>query len=75
MGNGSAKVREWEYRRLDLSDTPRRGDDVHLLNSVGHRDPMPLPVVQPAHSHGYRWLLPRLQRKECERIIMGGSRS
>jgi hypothetical protein len=28
-------MREWEYRRLDLKDTPRRRDDVDVLNQAG----------------------------------------
>ena len=26
---------EWEYRKLDLNDVPRRGDDISLLNRAG----------------------------------------
>jgi hypothetical protein len=26
---------EWEYRKLMLSETPRRGDDIDLLNEAG----------------------------------------
>ena len=26
---------QWEYRRLDLNDAPRRSDDIDLLNLVG----------------------------------------
>jgi hypothetical protein len=28
-------MREWEYRKLDLNDAPRRGDDIDLLNRAG----------------------------------------
>jgi hypothetical protein len=26
---------EWEYRKISLSDVPRRGDDIDLLNDAG----------------------------------------
>jgi hypothetical protein len=26
---------QWEYRRIDLNDAPRRGDDVDVLNRAG----------------------------------------
>jgi hypothetical protein len=26
---------EWEYRKLDLNDAPRRGDDIDVLNRAG----------------------------------------
>jgi hypothetical protein len=26
---------QWEYLRLDLSDTPRRGEEVDVLNNAG----------------------------------------
>jgi hypothetical protein len=26
---------EWEYRKIMLSETPRRGDDIDLLNDAG----------------------------------------
>jgi hypothetical protein len=26
---------EWEYRKISLSEAPRRGDDVDLLNDAG----------------------------------------
>jgi hypothetical protein len=26
---------QWEYRRIDLNDAPRRGDSVDALNKVG----------------------------------------
>ncbi len=26
---------EWEYRKISLSETPRRGDDIDLLNDAG----------------------------------------
>ena len=28
-------MREWEYYKLDLSDVPRRGDEMSLLNRFG----------------------------------------
>jgi hypothetical protein len=28
-------MREWEYLRLDLNDTPRRGDETTVLNRAG----------------------------------------
>jgi hypothetical protein len=28
-------MRTWEYLRLDLNDTPRRGEEVDLLNRAG----------------------------------------
>jgi hypothetical protein len=28
-------VRQWEYLRLDLNDTPRRGAEIDLLNRAG----------------------------------------
>jgi hypothetical protein len=28
-------MREWEYIRLDLNNTPRRGDDIEVLNRAG----------------------------------------
>jgi hypothetical protein len=28
-------MRTWEYLRLDLNDTPRRGEEVDLLNTAG----------------------------------------
>jgi hypothetical protein len=27
---------QWEYRRIDLNDAPRRGDDVDVLNRAGN---------------------------------------
>jgi hypothetical protein len=26
---------QWEYRRLDLNDAPRRSDDIEILNRAG----------------------------------------
>jgi hypothetical protein len=26
---------EWEYRKISLSEAPRRGDDIDLLNDAG----------------------------------------
>jgi hypothetical protein len=26
---------QWEYRRLDLNDAPRRSDDIEVLNRAG----------------------------------------
>jgi len=26
---------QWEYRKLDLNDAPRRSDDLELLNNAG----------------------------------------
>ena len=26
---------QWEYRKLDLNDAPRRSDDMELLNDAG----------------------------------------
>jgi hypothetical protein len=26
---------EWEYRKISLSDSPRRGDEIDLLNDAG----------------------------------------
>ena len=26
---------QWEYRKINLNDTPRRGDDIDLLNEAG----------------------------------------
>lgn len=26
---------QWEYLRLDLSDTPRRGEEIDVLNAAG----------------------------------------
>jgi hypothetical protein len=28
-------MRQWEYLRLDLSDTPQRGEEVDVLNRAG----------------------------------------
>jgi hypothetical protein len=28
-------MRQWEYLRLDLNDTPRRGDETTVLNNAG----------------------------------------
>jgi hypothetical protein len=28
---------QWEYEKLNLSDVPRRGDDVDLLNDAGEK--------------------------------------
>jgi hypothetical protein len=30
-----SKMREWEYRKLNLSDAPRRGDETAPLNQAG----------------------------------------
>ena len=34
-GESERKMREWEYRKLDLTDAPRRGDEVGPLNQAG----------------------------------------
>jgi hypothetical protein len=28
-------MRQWEYLRVDLNDTPRRGEEVEVLNRAG----------------------------------------
>ena len=28
-------LREWEYRKLDLNDLPRKGSDIDVLNEAG----------------------------------------
>ena len=34
--NGEMLMPLWEYRRLDLTDVPRRSDDVDMLNRAGN---------------------------------------
>ena len=31
----SAMMSKWEYEKIDLSDTPRRGDEIDVLDTLG----------------------------------------
>jgi hypothetical protein len=35
IARGQPNMQQWEYRKLDLNDAPRRSDDIDLLEAGG----------------------------------------